>query len=112
MSEDTLVTVMAFSSNRLQAHLLELLVEVTCLLWQLDVPQAHTGASLINQINGLVGQEAAVGKGVWCGLLSMVCQRDWTMGTSTPRLSGTVIGFSKKHAARKMERSGTVRRAS
>mmetsp|Transcript_26776 Transcript_26776/g.58372 ORF Transcript_26776/g.58372 Transcript_26776/m.58372 type:complete len:1072 (-) Transcript_26776:90-3305(-) len=37
---------------------LELLVQVACLLRQLDVAQPHPGAGLINQIDGLVGQEA------------------------------------------------------
>jgi hypothetical protein len=45
------------------AHLLELLVELACLLRQLDVSQAHTGACLINQVNGLVGQEAVAAAG-------------------------------------------------
>lgn len=39
-------------------HLLELLIQLTCLLWQLNVPETHPATSLINQINGLVRQEA------------------------------------------------------
>jgi hypothetical protein len=41
------------------AHLLQLLVQITRLLRQLNVAEAHTTTSLINQINGLVRQEAA-----------------------------------------------------
>lgn len=37
----------------------ELLVEVTCFLWELSVPQTHSTASFINQVDCLIGQEPA-----------------------------------------------------
>lgn len=37
--------------------LAQLLLHFTCLLWQLGVAQPDTGASLIDEIDGLVGQE-------------------------------------------------------